>query len=404
MLWLNLCRVLQSARPPSFGFSLASVPPGPRRESASPIGLFYIIHHIQVKLSSTQKSDMSNTEGESVNLDVVINYPRIESQLKAERYEATQYETDEIEFDDEEAEDVESHESLVENDVGGEHETGEDEPQYIVMPPTVDAVLVDDTRDFFQEATAILKHTKRSAPYVSALQDLTNEDQEKGSKHARHLIVLDFIALSLVRDGTRDVASVCMYTSKTGINIYWSKNCIGTEDGIHAAEFARYVRSSAKATVSLESFQEGYFSLLWRQCANKVGMRKGEIKKWTNKKQLGKGGAAPDPSIYEEFEQALEKYSLSEVASPIASSTDSTDTEIRNFLGSQATNNMYINALKLLGLLFDDIRLEERQVNGQVIQRICHYSDLLANSTAVAKVTTTISQENGISSLQKLGL
>ena len=42
---------------------------------------------------------MSNTEGESANLDVVINYPRIESQLKAERYEATQCETDEIEFD-----------------------------------------------------------------------------------------------------------------------------------------------------------------------------------------------------------------------------------------------------------------------------------------------------------------
>jgi hypothetical protein len=94
-----------------------------------------------------------------------------------------------------------------------------------------------------------------------------------------------------------------------------------------------------------------------------------------------------------------------QLASPIAPSTDSTaDTKIREFLGDQATHNNYTNALKLLTLLFDDIRLEERQVNGQVIRRIRHHSDLLANSTAVANVATTVSQQNGVSSFRKLGM
>jgi hypothetical protein len=109
---------------------------------------------------------------------------------------------------------------------------GHEGSDLVLLSPSVDQVLVQSEDDYFYEASAILRYTKRSAGYVSEMDKLVAQDNKVNTRHAKHLTVLNFLALLMVSKAARDVAAVALYRSDTGIVIYWSKNSIVQTDQI----------------------------------------------------------------------------------------------------------------------------------------------------------------------------
>src|SRR5438046_9072608 len=104
----------------------------------------------------------------------------------------------------------------------------------------VDPVIANDQNDLLDESILLLhliqKKKTNSEHWVSYLRDL--DDYE-----SKHIILYNWIALSLVREAYADVAAVAAYKFKDKPSrVYYGKNNLNSSDIAHANEFADLVR------------------------------------------------------------------------------------------------------------------------------------------------------------------
>src|SRR5437762_11620568 len=105
---------------------------------------------------------------------------------------------------------------------------------YTHMP--VDPIIANEQNDFVDECILLLHllHKKKtnSEYWVSYLRDLD-------AYELKHVILYNWIALSLVREAHADVAAVAVYRFKDKPSrIYYAKNNLNSLDEAHAKEFA----------------------------------------------------------------------------------------------------------------------------------------------------------------------
>ena len=143
---------------------------------------------------------------------------------------------------------------------------------YMQVPP----MIANETNDFVDESILFLhlSHKKKtnSKQWMSYLPTLNSSD-------AKHLILYDWIALSLVREAHADVAAVATYTSpKKPSRVYYAKNNLNSLDEAHAKEFADLVRLAASTGMPLEEFQTQYFILMHKNCLPKLKRRVDQLR------------------------------------------------------------------------------------------------------------------------------
>lgn len=136
---------------------------------------------------------------------------------------------------------------------------------------TVDPGIAKEDHDFLDESILLLhllqKNTANSGLWESYLRKYS--DHEK-----KHIILYNWIALSLVREAHSDVAAVAVYTLKDRpTRLYYAKNNLADADKAHAIEFADLVRLAASTAMSLDDFRKNYFLLLQKNCLPKLKRR-----------------------------------------------------------------------------------------------------------------------------------
>src|SRR5271169_2781369 len=96
----------------------------------------------------------------------------------------------------------------------------------------VDPTIANDQHDLFEESVLLLhllqKKKTNSEHWVSYLRDLTDYE-------AKHIILYNWVALSLVREAHADVAAVAGYEFKDAPSrVYHAKNNLNSSDVAHA--------------------------------------------------------------------------------------------------------------------------------------------------------------------------
>ena len=143
---------------------------------------------------------------------------------------------------------------------------------YMQVPP----MIANETNDFVDESILFLhlSHKKKtnSKQWMSYLPTLNSSD-------AKHLILYDWIALSLVREAHADVAAVAAYTSpEQPSRVYYAKNNLNSLDEAHANEFADLVRLAASNGMPFHEFQTQYFILMHKNCLPKLKRRVDQLR------------------------------------------------------------------------------------------------------------------------------
>ena len=77
--------------------------------------------------------------------------------------------------------------------------------------------------DYFYEAAFMLRLINQPQGWESKVHSLALIDDTVDRRH-KHLVLYNFIALSLVRKARGDVCTVALYQSPTSVEVYYSKN------------------------------------------------------------------------------------------------------------------------------------------------------------------------------------
>jgi OTT_1508-like deaminase len=140
----------------------------------------------------------------------------------------------------------------------------------------VNPIIANQHNDFVDESILLLHflHKKKtnSEHWVSYLRDFNDNE-------VKHLILYNWIALSLVREAYADVAAVAVYSfNDKPSRVYYAKNNLNSTNEAHANEFADLVRLLASATISVDEFQTEYFSLMHKNCLPKLIRRVNQLR------------------------------------------------------------------------------------------------------------------------------
>ena len=144
-----------------------------------------------------------------------------------------------------------------------------------------DYFLQNEEKDFLDEAIVLLNsiYSRGRADGKDVVMYPHDDDI------AKHIILYNWIALSLVRKAEGDVAAVAVYQQSDGLTVYWTKNSIDNEDIQHAEEFAAFVRRAAKDRIPQKEFQTLYFDIMIKNSKPKLSRRLSEFNSISQQKE-----------------------------------------------------------------------------------------------------------------------
>jgi hypothetical protein len=140
----------------------------------------------------------------------------------------------------------------------------------------IDPHIQNETRDFVDEVIVLLLEAQR-LKMIKESWTLHDDSPWINEREKKHLVLYNWIALSLVRAPHADVAAIAVYRFKDsrGTEVYYSKNEVKPEDESHAQEFAALIRETASSAVrvGIHEFQSKYFQLIFNNCRGKLDRR-----------------------------------------------------------------------------------------------------------------------------------
>jgi hypothetical protein len=145
----------------------------------------------------------------------------------------------------------------------------------------VDYYVHNEENDFLDEAIALLNSIYPNGP--ADVEDVVMYPHDNDT--AKHIILYNWIALSLVRKAERDVAAIAVYQHGDGVNVYWTKNSIDDEDVQHAEEFGALVRRAARDRIPQMEFQTLYFDMMTKNSKPKLTRRLSDFIAVSRKKE-----------------------------------------------------------------------------------------------------------------------
>jgi hypothetical protein len=162
--------------------------------------------------------------------------------------------TDTMESDDE----YYSDSSAPLDDDSDEYDFGKDD---IIFPPSQDNMkaVQHEERDFIFEAIALLQKyndLKTPPPRFGNFRFQKVITTGYGTKTPR-LDLYNFLAVSLLRRKD-DVAAVTVYLTENRASIYCCRNTLDASDVAQAEEMAKFLQTSARDNITLDSFAHGY--------------------------------------------------------------------------------------------------------------------------------------------------
>ena len=145
----------------------------------------------------------------------------------------------------------------------------------------VDYYVHNEKNDFLDEAIALLNSIYPNGP--ANVEDVFMYPHDDDT--AKHIILYNWIALSLVRKAERDVAAIAVYQHGDGVTVYWTKNSIDDEDVQHAEEFGALVRRAARDRIPQREFQTLYFGMMAKNSKPKLTRRLSDFIAVSRKKE-----------------------------------------------------------------------------------------------------------------------
>jgi len=104
-------------------------------------------------------------------------------------------------------------------------------------------------------------------------EDIHPIDPLTDPNRGKHTQLYAFLALSLVRLETKDVAAIAIYHLHRRAEIYWTKNTITADDISHAEALADLIRKCARTTMSSRGFIRRFCNILFQNCRGKLERR-----------------------------------------------------------------------------------------------------------------------------------
>ena len=104
-------------------------------------------------------------------------------------------------------------------------------------------------------------------------EDIHPIDPMTDPNRGKHTQLSSFLALSLVRLESKDVAAIAIYPLHRRAEIYWTKNTITADDISHAETLAALIRKCARTTMSPRAFIRSFFHVLFQNCRRRLDRR-----------------------------------------------------------------------------------------------------------------------------------
>ena len=146
----------------------------------------------------------------------------------------------------------------------------------------IDESIVAEDRDFLDEAIVLLheiqklQHNDRNPvgrdEWKYYLDDYKDADK-------KHLLLYNWLALSLIRAEKRDVAAIAVYQLADKYRIFYTKNSLNEEDIAHANQLCDLVRNAATNRTKLLNLQMMYCDLIFKNCFNKIDKRLDQLRR-----------------------------------------------------------------------------------------------------------------------------
>jgi hypothetical protein len=247
---------------------------------------------------------------------------------------------------------------------------------------SVDPAVAGETRDFVDECILLLHVLERPKPNSENWESHLHNYNESDRKH---IILFNWIALSLVREAHGDVAAVAIYRLKDKPDrIYYAKNNLSSADEAHVKEFADLVRLAASTTMPIAEFQIKYFSLLHKNCIGKLKRRVDALRATIHlrDKQIGNqvNNSNPSPTLREEFRNLLET-SIKSNAVPPYSRNRADKTALKMV---SDTTNIFAALLKIYDSMKSVLFREE---DAHMLAKLCNHCFIIGSSSVLEEST-----------------
>lgn len=136
----------------------------------------------------------------------------------------------------------------------------------------IDPYVQNETRDFVDEVIILLLEAQQlntiKEPWTLHDDSVWLNDRVK-----KHLVLYNWIALSLVCAPYSDVVDIAVYRCEDprGTEVYYAKNQVTPEDESHAQEFTTLIRETASSAVrvSIHDFQRKIFPTHFQELSRK---------------------------------------------------------------------------------------------------------------------------------------
>lgn len=101
--------------------------------------------------------------------------------------------------------------------------------------------------------------------------DIAQYSPDENLKLKIHVVIYNFLALSTVLEGSRDVGAVAVYELSDTIRVYYSKNQVNDRCQAHVAQLAELVRNAAMdPQVNRKQMAHAYFQLMLSNAHSKL--------------------------------------------------------------------------------------------------------------------------------------
>jgi hypothetical protein len=264
---------------------------------------------------------------------------------------------------------------------------------------SVDPSFANETNDFLDESILLLhlleKRRKNSEYWVSYLNKYSDYD-------TKHIILYNWIALSLIRDAHSDVAAVAVYRLKDKpARVYYAKNKLDSADESHVKEFADLVRLAASTSMSITDFQTRYFLLLHKNCLAKLERRVDALRASVTLRAKPLKDQAGDlivmPSQGDQLRNLLQTAINTNSIPPLR--RNRADTEALNM--TPKTKNVFISLLTF----FDSMKLfMGTEITADMLENLCGHCWIIGSSGILEEMTrSNHAAHNVVTAASKLG-
>jgi hypothetical protein len=148
----------------------------------------------------------------------------------------------------------------------------------------IDEEIANDINDYLDEGIVLVHELQQYVKDEKFQFDWRSNMQDLADAEVKHLLLYNWLALSLVRDEGGDVAAVGVYVLNDQIKVFYTKNELTQDDKSHASQFAQLIRYAAARRSTLEEFQDSYFEFIFHACHAKIMKRFINLKSTMNYK------------------------------------------------------------------------------------------------------------------------